>query len=583
MVEEKFTNSYISKLLKQVAAAYEVTGEDRFRIRAYQNAATSIEHATSEIKDLWERGQLTEIPGVGASLAGHLDEYFKTGKVKHFEQVLSKVPEGMFGLFGVQGIGAKTAFKLAKDLKIKTKEEAVKKVVEAAKEGKIQEFEGFGEQKEKDILEALEAVKPNKETRGRMLLPMATEISEKYMKYMKEIPEVLDIKPLGSLRRRVATIGDIDFAIATTKPEKVIPHFVKFPGVTEILNEGDIKASVLLANNIRVDLMTEDPKAIGALLQHFTGSKAHNITLRKYALEKEMSLSEHGIKYKGKTKEFPDEESFYKFIGLSYIEPELREDVGEIKLAEKGTLPKLIEVSDIKGDLHTHTDFSDGHNTLEEMVEAAKQMGYEYVGITDHAPSVTSRGDAEVERIIKAKREEIKKLQDKNPEIAILFGYEVNILNNATMALPDKYLKLLDYAIASIHTSFKQDKDTITKRLVMALKNPYITFLGHPTGRLINERDSYDADWAEVFKVALEQNKILEINSHPERLDLPDILVREAVKKGLKLIINTDSHDVEHFELIRYGVDVARRGWVTPKNVVNTLSKKEFLKTFLRA
>ncbi|MBI4091572.1 hypothetical protein HY419_02340, partial [candidate division WWE3 bacterium] len=389
----KFSNESISRLLKEVAAAYEVRDEDRFRIRAYQNAASAIEHATSEIKDIWEEGKLTDLPGVGSSIAGHLDEYFKTGKVKHFLEVFKELPQGMFGLFGLQGIGAKTAYKLAKELKIKDREEALEIVKKAAQEGKISQIEGFGEQKEAAILEAIEKLKPNKDTRKRLLLPLATAISEKYMAYLKENKDVMGIEPLGSLRRRVATVGDIDFAISTTNPSSVIKHFINYREVGEVLNEGEVKASVLLKTGVRVDLMTENPEAFGALLQHFTGSKAHNIELRKYALERAASLSEHGIKKGGKTHIFKDEKSFYTFIGLPLIPVEIREGNGEIEAALKGELPSLVDLDDIKGDLHIHTNYSDGRNSLEEMVDALVTKKYEYFGITDHAPSTTARGE----------------------------------------------------------------------------------------------------------------------------------------------------------------------------------------------
>ncbi len=582
MEDNKYSNAYISKMLKQVAAAYEVTGEDKFRIRAYQNAAASVEHATSEAKDLWEEGKLTEIPGVGASIAGHLDEYFKTGKVRHFEQVLRQMPKGMFSLFGLHGIGAKTAYKLASELKIAEPGNALEIVKKAALEGKIKEIEGFGEQSEKELLDVIAKQKPGKQAKKRLLLPDATEVAERYLQYLKGLGDGLSIEPLGSLRRRVATIGDIDFAIATKQPQEALKYFVKFPEVSEILNEGDVKASVLLKNGLRVDLMTEKQEAFGSLLQHFTGSKAHNIALRELALKKGLSLSEHGIKKNEKLKEFSSEEAFYSYLGLEYIPPEIREDTGEIQASQAGKLPNLIELNDIKGDLHTHTDFSDGSNTLEEMVGTARKMGYEYVGISDHAPSVRTRGEAQVLSIIKSTKEKIEHINSSQDDLRVLYGYEVNILTDASLALPDEYLKLLDYSVASIHTSFNQPKDQITKRLVVAIRNPYVTFIGHPSGRLINKRDAYDVDWEIVFKEALEHNKILEINAHPERLDLPDLLVREVVKKGIKLIINTDSHHIDHFKLMRYGIDVARRGWVEKSDVINTLPKEEFLKLFLR-
>lgn len=578
MIENKVSNSYISKMLKEIAAAYEVTGEDRFKIKAYQNAAAGVEHSTSEVKDLWEEGKLREVPGIGSSIFGHLDEYFKTGKVLHFELVTKGLPKGMFGLFGLQGIGAKTAYRLAKAFNLKNKENALEVVKKAAQNGKIRSLEGFGEQSEKDILSVLNNVTPNKEARARMLLPDATEISQRYSSYMKAAGGCERVEVLGSLRRRCATVGDLDFAVVSSESAKVISNFVKYKEVWEILSEGDVKASVLLKNGVRVDLMVEKKEGFGSLSQHFTGSKAHNIALRKYALDKGMSLSEHGIKYKNKMRSFEDEEEFYNFLGLELIPAELREDMGEIEASKNGTLPGLIKLEDVKGDLHSHTVLSDGNNTLEEMVFAAKAMNYRYVGITDHAPSIVSRGDKEVERIIDDTRVKIEHINSSDDTIRVLFGYEVNILSDATLSLSDKFLSKLDFVIAAIHTSFNQDRKTITDRLLSAIRNPYVSIIAHPTGRLINSRDSYDADWELVFEEALKQRKILEINSYPQRLDLPDILVREATKKGLKLVINTDAHHIEQFGLMRYGIDIARRGWVTKRDIINTLPLDKLLK-----
>ncbi len=582
MIENRFSNLYIAKMLKEVAAAYEVTGEDRFKIKAYQNAAAGVEHSTSEVKDLWEEGKLREVPGIGASMFGHLDEYFKTGKVKHFELITKDLPKGMFGLFGLQGIGAKTAYKLAKSFDLKSKENALEIVKKAAQDGKIRSLEGFGEQSERDILAVLNNSTPNKEARARMILPDATEISQRYLSYIKEGEGCDRVEVLGSLRRRCATVGDLDFAVVSSKPAKVIANFIKYKEVREILSEGDVKASVLLKNGVRVDLMVEKQDGFGSLLQHFTGSKAHNIALRKFALDKEMSLSEHGIKYKNKLHSFEDEKDFYNFLGLELIPPELREDTGEIEASKGGTLPQLVKLDDIKGDLHTHTVLSDGNNTLEEMVEAAKEMKYQYVGITDHAPSIISRGSEEVERIVDSTREGIEHINSSDASIRVLFGYEVNILSDATLSLPDNFLAKLDFVIASIHTSFNQDKKTITHRLLNAIRNPYVTIIAHPTGRLINSRDSYDADWNLIFEEATKHNKILEINSHPQRLDLPDILVREAINKGLKLVINTDAHHIDQFGLMRYGIDIARRGWATKKDIVNTLPLDKLLNELLK-
>ena len=341
--------------------------------------------------------------------------------------------------------------------------------------------------------------------------------------------------------------------------------------------KGDKKVSAVLTNDVQVDVRVTPEKSFGSMLQYSTGNKLHNVILRTHALEKNMSLSEYGIKYKDKLHEFATEEDFYKFIGVPNIAPELRQGKGEIEAALQGKLPKLVELSDIKGDLHTHTIASDGINTLAEMVSAAKEKGYEYVGISDHSPSVQSRGYGEVEAIIEKQRKNIEALNDAQKDIKVLFGYEVNILADATLALPYDLMAKLDYVIASIHTAFNQDRETITNRIISALENPYVTILGHPSGRLINERPPCDIDWELVFKTALENNKIIEINAFPNRLDLEDDLVRDAINRGVKLIINTDSHEIGTLPYMKYGIDVARRGWCEKKDIINTLSLETFL------
>lgn len=572
----KKTNKEIVTILKEALASMEVKDVNKFEIRAYQNAAAAIDNLTTSVFELWENNRLKEIPGVGTTLASHLDELFNTGTVKRFEELQSGLPQGMFSLIGIRGIGAKKALKLAMAFKLATREDAVEKLKLVAEAGKIRNLESFGEKSEQDILKAITETKMTKNEKQRLLLYQAEEIAERLINYIKECKAVLQVEALGSLRRRNSTVGDLDIAVSTNDSEQVIAHFMKFSEIEDNLGQGEKKARVVLKNDIQVDLRTSTPEAFGSMMQYFTGSKQHNVILRTYALEHGKSLSEYGIKFKDKLHEFADEEGFYKFVGLQYIPPELRSGKNEVETAHAHKIPQLIELSDLKGDLHTHTNDSDGINSFEEMTAEAIRLGYEYYGVSDHAPSVQNRGYAEVAKIIKEKRAKIEKFNKSQNKLKVLFGYEVNILADATLALPDELLKELDYVIASVHTSFTQDREKMTERLVKALENPYVTILGHPTGRLINEREACDVNWAKVFEAASANHKIIEINSQPNRLDLTDDLVKEALEYGIKFIISTDAHAIDQLHMMRYGVDVARRGWLTKESVVNQ-GMSEFL------
>ena len=570
----KFTNKEVSEILKEVLAAMEVKAYNRFRIRAYQNALAAIDNLTTSVYDMWENHRLSEIPGVGEGLEHHLNELFTTGEAQEYKSIKEGLPDGMFALLGLRGIGAKKAFKLANNFKLIKRDNTLERIKEYAQDGKIRIMNGFGEKSEKDILDAISELKKHKNAKPRLLLVQAEEVSNRIISYLRKMKnsDDIEITALGSLRRRAPTVGDIDIAVATNTPDLVLTHFLAFPEIKEVLVKGEEKISVVLKNDIQVDLRVSSPKAYGSMLQYFTGSKQHNVILRTYAMEKGLSLSEYGIKEHGKTLQYSDEKGFYHKIGLPYIPPEIRHGLNEISLAVEGKLPKLIDLQDIKGDLHTHTVASDGMNTLSEMTAAATEKGYDYLGISDHTPSVQTRNEAEVLNIVRNQKALIEQINNSQDKIRVLLGYEVNILNDATLSLPDRILKELDYAIASIHTSFDQSRELVTKRLINAIKNPYIDIIGHPSGRLINQREGCDINWKEIFDVALEYNKIIEINSQPNRLDLADDLVREAVRMGLKLIISTDSHATNDLGLMRFGIDVARRGFCEKKNIINTLS-----------
>lgn len=566
----KFSNKEIVVMFKEVLAAMEVKNFNYFRIRAYQNVIPIIEGLTTSLYNLWENKRLDEVPGIGTTIKGHLNELFTTGKVMEFDVVRRDLPEGMFELIGLRGIGAKKAFKLASAFDLTNRENVYEKVKEVAEEGKIRELDGFGEKSEQMVLDSISELKKTKQEKQRMLLIKAEQIAGRAISYLEKHPEIQEAVALGSLRRRNPTVGDLDIAIRTKNPEAALNHFSKFNEIEEVIVEGDKRVSVVLANDVQVDIRVCEERYFGSMLQYFTGSKSHNIVLRTFALEKGFSLSEYGIKKDGKLNEFSKEEDFYKFLGLPHIPPEIRQGKHEVELASNKKLPKLIQRTDIKGDLHMHTIASDGINTLNEMVEAAIKLGYEYVGISDHAPSVQSRGFEEVEKIVKETRENIDKLNESQDSIKVLFGYEVNILANAEISMPDELLKQLDYAIGSIHGAFTQDRETITNRLIAAVENPYINIIGHPSGRLINEREPCDINWRKFFAAAKENDKLIEINAQPNRLDLAEDMIPQAVDRGISLIIGTDSHADDQLDLMKYGIDTARRGWCTKENIVNT-------------
>src|SRR3990167_4579817 len=575
-----FSNKDIAKLLKEISAAYEAKGENRFKVVAYDSAATSIEHATSELKDLWEEDKLNTIPGLGKSIQERLEELFKTGKVKHFDSVKKSLPQGMFPLLDIGGLGPKSAYKLASEIDIKNTGDLEK----AAKEGKIRKLAGFGEKSEQEILTAISEL--SLKTTDRYLLTEAFPVAERVLNYLRSHKNCDRAEPLGSLRRMVATVGDIDIAVASENPKAIIEHFKKFKEISRILDAGPRKSSVLLLNGMHLDLIVQKARAFGALLQHFTGSKNHNIRLREYALKKGMSVSDYGIKVKGKLKEFKTEEEFYNFLGMDYIIPEMREDTGEVEAAVSGKLPEVIEIKDIKGDIHLHSSYRIepshdlGANSFEEIISEAKKLGYQYVGLSDHSPGFSTHTKTQIIDLIKKRSENIEQLKTSSKNIKVLNLLEIDILANGELSVPEEGLKILDGAIAGIHSSHRHDKKMITKRMMVAINSPYVQVISHPTGRLLNQRDSYEADWPVIFKACQRTATMLEINAFPNRLDLTDTLVREAIKQGIKLIINTDVHAIEQMDNMRFGISVARRGWAEKKHIANTLPWVEFKKMF---
>lgn len=580
------TNLELSQLLRKMAAAYQILDENRFKIIAYERAADSIEHLTSEVKDIWDDGKLDDIPGVGQGIASSLDELFRTGKVKHFDSVMKRVPAAVFPLLSVPGIGPKKAYRLVKELRIKDGEDDVIAELEfSAKAHKIAPIEGFGEKSEQDILAAIATFKKGQVKENRMGLPVADAIAQDVMNFLKKQPAAEKVDVLGSLRRQVSTIGDIDIAVATKKPKEIIEHFLKYPH-QKIVEQGPTGASLLLNSGRQADLRVQEPGKYGAMLQYFTGSKNHNIKLREYALAKGLSLNEYGIKNvkTGKTVSFAIEESFYAALKLPWIPPELREDKGEIEAALNKKLPKLVELSDIKGDLHIHTNYDLkpshdlGADPLEKYLEKAAGLDYEYIGLSDHNPKTSDLSEQEIIKIME-KRKAFYENKALNKKVKIFVMCEVDIQPDGKLALPMRAFDFVDAVIVSIHSSFAQPKATMTKRVVTALtSHQKVRIFGHPTGRLFAKREGVELDWREIFAVCKERDIALEINAYPQRLDLPDTIVYDAVKVGVKLCINTDSHAVYQMDVMKYGISVARRGWAKKSDIVNTTGYNEFVR-----
>ncbi|MFH0863689.1 MAG: hypothetical protein V1858_01180 [Candidatus Gottesmanbacteria bacterium] len=607
-------NQQVAQLLRNIAAANIIKDERKyhFQIIAYEHAADTIEHATSDIKDLWEEQNLDSLPGLGKSIISHLDELFKTGKVKHFEEILKELPLSMYPLLSIPGFGPKKAYKLVKTLSLKNPKKVIDQLEIAAKNNKIAQIEGFGEKSQQDILASIQSYKKGQKKENRMNLPTASAIANEIISYLQQSKACLQIDPLGSLRRQVVTIGDIDISVATKNPKEVVDWFIKYPKKEKIIESGPTGASLLLTNGCQVDLRVQKPQSYGAMLQYFTGSKNHNIHLRELALKQGLSLSEYGITrsaplggariatsaisgikkindQKSTIKEYATEDEFYQAIGLTWIPPELREDSGEIEASlrsaqgQSNGLPKLVELHDIKGDLHVHSNFPIepshdlGINSMDEIIKKSSQLRYEYIGFSEHSPSISKHTQDDIYNILKKRNDLIEQLKLTSKSVRVINLLEVDILADGNLSINNKSLSLLDGVIVSVHSSFNQAKEPMTYRILKALANPNVRILGHPTGRLLGKRDGYEVDWMNIFNYCFSHNIAIEINAWPERLDLPDTLVHQAIDYKVKLIISTDSHAVEHMDLMKYGVSVARRGWAKRDDILNTLSYNEFV------
>lgn len=572
-----------------IAAAYTIKDEKKFKFQiiAYQKAADAVEHATAELKNLYEQGSLEKIPGIGPTIKERLEELFKTGEVKHFKTVLADISPAVFPLLDIPSFGPKKAYKLVTHFRLKNYSTVIEDVKKLALTGKIESLEGFGKKSQSDILRAITEYKTGTTKTNRMVLPYAFELAQQVLEYLKKSKDIIDVEPLGSLRRMAPTVGDIDIAVTSKNPEAVINHFVAFPAKERVIEKGPTTASLLIGGGRHVDLLVLPPEQFGSLLQHFTGSKHHNVALREYALKKHMSLSERGIKLTDKEGkplvEFDTEEKFYKYLGLEWIPPELRENFGEIELAQKNSLPKLIGLKDIKGDLHIHSDYpidsshDYGNAQMKDMLKKAQSLKYEYLGFSEHNPSINNHTTIQIYSILSRRKEFIEQIKLSNKSVRVINLLEVDILPSGELAVDEKGLENIDAAIVSIHSSFNTPKDKMTERVLKGLSHPKAKILAHPTGRLINSRAGYELDWDKVFSFCKDNSKALEINAWPERLDLPDLLVKEGNDNGVKFVINTDSHALQHMDNMFYGVSVARRGWCTKKSILNTLPFSQFI------
>ena len=563
-------NFELAKLFYEMADLLEIKGENVFRVRAYQRAAQNLESYAEDIAAVAERGELPKIPGIGRDLAAKITEYLATDKIADLETMRHEVPRGLLALLEVRGLGPKTAKLLYDRLGI----DSVEKLEQAARAGDILTVPGIREKTRENILKAIATWKAGQ---TRMPLGKALALARSLVETLTAHGGVSQIEVAGSVRRMKETVGDIDILVTSTDPSRVIGTFVALPSAEDVLAHGDTKASIRHQEGIQVDLRVVEPEAFGAALQYFTGSKDHNVRVREIAARKALKVSEYGVieEKSGKRIAGTTEEEVYRANGLPWIPPELRENSGEIEAALSGSLPELIDLSTIRGDLHAHTDWSDGHHPLEKLIEAAEAQGYEYIIVSDHSKSSTVAGGLTPDEL----REQIKKIRElqKKHRIRILAGSECDILADGRMDFPDEVLKELDIVLAAVHSRFKQARAEMTARIVRALENPYVNILVHPTGRLIGERDPYDVDLEQVFAAAKKHGKAVEINSSWQRLDLKDVHARRAAELGVAIAINTDTHYLENLDNMTLGIATARRAWIRPAQVVNTLSLKNLL------
>jgi DNA polymerase (family 10) len=567
-------NTEFAKIFWEIAELLELKNENRFKVRAYQKAAQNIENLSENLSDVYKKGgleALQNIPGIGEHIALKIEELIKTGRQKDHQKLIKEFPRGFIEMMRVPGIGPKTALLFRKKLKI----DSMEKLRKAVEKGLIKNVPGF---KEKKIENIRKGIALKERVKGRFLLSEADQYVTAIIGQLKKLKEVDRILPAGSYRRGQETVGDIDILVTSKKAETVMNAFTQLPQVERILSKGPTRSSVVLKNGMQADIRVVEPVDFGAAAHYFTGSKQHNILIREMAVKRGLKISEYGVfKVKGNKRiAGKSEEEIFAAVGLPFIPPELRQGTDEIKMAEKGKLPDLVELSDILGDLQMHSKFSDGGNSIEEMAEAAKECGYEYIAVTDHTKSTRVAGGQTEKEFLK-ELEYIDRLNSKLKGFRILKGVELDILPDGTLDFPDSVLKEAEVIVAAIHSNFKMERSKMTKRILKAFDNKYVNILSHPTGRLIGKRDPYEVDMEEIIKAAKNTGTYLEINAYPERLDLSDVHCRRAKEEGVLMAIDTDSHAALQLQLMKYGVMTARRGWLGKKDIINTLPVEKLL------
>ena len=550
-------NKELADLFEKMADILEFKGENPFKISAYRKASRIIGDLTQDIEDITESGKLKDVPGIGEGMAQKIMEYLKTGKISKFEEVRKGVSDELIAIMDIPGMGPKTLSMLHKEKGISN----LSQMEKAVEDGSLVGLPGIGEKKVENIKRGIQLLKQSK---GRMNLGIAFPVAKQIVETLREKTGSRKIEWAGSLRRMRENIGDIDILATGQNPEKIVHTFTHLPEVKEILASGETKASVIVEGGIQIDLRVVEEDSYGAALQYFTGSKGHNIHLRGIAKARGIKINEYGV-FKGEKKiGGKEEKDVYRALGMDWIEPELREDRGEIEASQDGHLPKLVQESEINGDLHVHSKWSDGTSTIEEIARAAQKRGYQYVAICDHSKSLKITHGLDESRLMK-QIEEIDRINEKMKGFQILKGTEVDILADGKLDLSEKVLEKLDLVVAAVHSGFKQDKERMTKRIIRAIEDPLVHVVAHPSGRLLGARDPYEVEIEQVMEAAKQHSKALEINAYFERLDLDDIHCRKAKEMGIRVAIGTDSHHLDQMWMISLGVAVARRGWLGPR------------------
>lgn len=568
-------NSDVAEIFEKVADLLEIEGENRFRVRAYRDAARTVGGHSRSVSEMVKQDEdLTELSGIGEDLADKIREIVETGKLSQADDLEKKTDPGLRGLLGLPGLGRERVRELHERLGVRSLQE----LEEAARDGKISDLPGFGKKTEQNILKAIEQ---DRTTEKRIKLSVAEQVARSLEDYLNRTEGVDEAVVAGSYRRRQETVGDVDIVVASRKGREIIEKFAEYEDVEEVASKGETRASVVLRSGLRADLRVVPQESFGAALLYFTGSQPHHVALRDMSLKKKLKINEYGVFESDDRVAGETEEEIYEKLGLAYVEPELRENRGELEAAQDGRLPKLLTEGDIRGNLHSHTEATDGNNTLEEMARAAKDRGYDYLAITDHSKRLRMVNGLDEKRL-REQIEEIERLNDKLKGITFLKGIEVDILEDGSLDLSDEVLEELDIVVCSVHHKFGLSEKEQTERIVRAMENPNASVIAHPTGRMIRTRQPYEVDMERVMEAAKDNGCFLELNADPNRLDLNDVHCKMAKEMGVKISISTDAHSTSGLDNMRFGVGQARRGWLEKGDVINTHTLKQLKKLLQR-